>query len=130
MSHYSEVKTQIKDTQHLVTALVQMGIKKEHIKVDEKGMTCKGYGNQRRRAHVKVASGAGISRYSAETGWERQADGTMTCYSDAVDKQWMDRLESEYTRAVTLEQARRSGWFVQENSWNQDKTELTVRVTQ
>jgi len=130
MSHYSEIKTQIRDTQHLVTALVQMGIKKDHIKVDEKGMTCRGYGNQRRRAQVKVTKEAGISSWSAETGWERQADGSMTCYQDGVNKKWLSQLESEYARAVTVEKARQTGWFVQQNSWNENKTELTIRITQ
>lgn len=127
MSHYSTIKTQIKSTKHLVTALCQMGVEKNHIKVDENGTTCRGFGNQERKAHIVVDKAARIAQFG-EVGFERQADGTFTMHSDGIKRGFQDNLEAEYTRAVTLEQARMNGWMVQQNEWKNG--ELHVKLYQ
>jgi len=140
MSHYSEVKTSIKDLECLVKALITMGFKKEHVDLLSEKEQLRGYTGDSReqRADVRIkGSGWGrgqnhVGGASNDLGWEKQANGTYAMHVSDYDshrygKTWQDKMEAQYSSEVIKKKARQCGYHLAE-TYDKTSGEITLKV--
>ena len=139
MSHYTEVRTQIRDAACLVKALVKMGFKPHQIEqLSEKEQLLGYQGDKRKqRADIRI-KGSGwkgnnhVGGASNDLGWERQADGTYAFHVSENEKHrygkpWQDNLEANYTAEVVEVKARQMGYQMVQNTTD-ESGEITIKV--
>ena len=86
MSHFVECRTEFKDPQALVAALVECGFRADQIEVHAESVALYGYQGDVRpqKAHIVIRRqhiGAGAN----DVGWERQTDGTYRAWISEFD---------------------------------------------
>jgi transcription termination factor Rho len=132
MSHFTKLKTQIKDKQALLLALNEMGFTKEQIELYDKPVKLEGYeanGGADHRAEIIVRKKHLANAYN-DIGFRRQADGSyeaalsdmemsnrsaarnaitkgLTCFG----KDWMQKLNQRYALQTIKLQAQRLGYM-------------------
>ena len=138
MSHYSEVKTCIKDEESLVQALIKMGFKASQIDRLEQAEQLRGFQGDHRaqRAHIRIkGSGWGGANHvggaSNDLGWEKQADGTYAMHVSNYDKrrygkEWQNKMQTFYEQDVVVKKARQCGYHVVSNEVQADGQ---IRIT-
>ncbi|MEU7869023.1 DUF1257 domain-containing protein [Dactylosporangium sp. NPDC049140] len=116
MSHFTRVRTALRDPALLSKALAAVGF--EETEVHDVAQTLYGYRGDARpeRAEVIVRR-AQISEMSNDIGFRRSVDGTFEAIVSEFDRReygdpWLQRLTQEYGRAATLEYAEHNGFEV------------------
>lgn len=127
MSKYSENKTQFKDCDLLVQALLDMGFTKDQIEVHQQGQNLFDYHGHKtkyldgknfdtaeviiRRQHVNSRLSGGASN---DIGFKRNADGTYGAIISEYDSHyanaaWLGKLKTNYAERGIQKQAKRVG---------------------
>ena len=130
MSHFSELKTQYKDQDCLVQALVDIGIKKEHVEIFEKAVQLGGMdAGAKKMAHVVIRK-AHVPGYSYnDIGFMKTEDGTYTALLDDMSqpKAWKDKLAQRYNLAVDIKKAKNMGYTVTQTPLKDGSIKLLLR---
>ena len=135
MSHFTKLKTQIRDKQSLVAALVEMGFSKDQIELHDKPVNLEGYerrGGANPQAEIVIRKGILGNAYN-DIGFRLQEDGTYeamisdmemhntTASRNALTKEfkafgqnWLDKLNQRYALQVVKKTARNNGYSCQE----------------
>ncbi len=116
MSHYVECRTEFRDPQALVAALVECGFQKSQVEVHEEAVPLYGYKSDVRpqKAHIVVRR-QHVGAAANDVGWERQADGTYRGWISEYDgrhrfnEQMQNRIKQEYAYQVIARQQRARG---------------------
>jgi Protein of unknown function (DUF1257) len=132
MSHFTRVRTSLRDAEVLAAALRRLGF--AHVEVHEQPQTLYGYRGDARpeRAEVVVRRQF-IGTASNDLGFARQPDGTLEAIISAYDRRtynakWLAKLTQEYGHAAALSYAETHGYEVATNEVEQDGTRrLTLR---
>nr|BFE60770.1 hypothetical protein GCM10020063_052960 [Dactylosporangium thailandense] len=116
MSHFTRVRTALRDPALLAKALAAVGL--EQAEVHDVAQTLYGYQGDARpeRAEVIVRR-ARLGRMSNDLGFRRTVDGTFEAIVSEFDRAqygdpWLQRVTQEYGRAATLEYAEHNGFEV------------------
>ena len=126
MSQYLEFETCIRSEEALISALVEMGFKREHIEVFAEPQPLYGYlGDERKeKAHIVIRR-QHVGRSSNDLGFERTANGYVARISQfdqrKYDKRWLDELAQRGAVHVAKAQARKVAKL-----WKEEKTKEGV----
>jgi hypothetical protein len=132
MSHFSSVKSQIKDLECLLEALKDLGYKPQ---VYEDPTRLRGYRNDLReqRAHVVVPKEQ-ISRLSNDLGFYREADGTYSMVISDYDqagplKTFKEQIHVNYaTKKVEKLVSKDSRFKIVNRSTEEDRLVITLEA--
>ena len=132
MSHFTRVRTALRDPALLARALTAVGL--AETEVHEVPQVLYGYQGDARpeRAEVIVRR-AQIGAMSNDIGFRRTDDGTFEAIVSAFDRgnygePWLQRLTQEYGRAATLQYAEHNGFEVASQERETDGSlHLTLR---
>lgn len=126
MSHFVECRTEFRDPQALIAALVACGFDASAIEVHEQAVPLYGYQGDVRpqKAHLIIRR-QHIGQGANDVGWERQADGTYRAWVSEFDagvgpyahrqdqarfnQRTQNRLRQEYAYQVIARQQRTRG---------------------
>lgn len=137
MSHYTEVKTKIKDVSCLISALRLLGFK--NVVHNPKGIKLRGYqGDERTQtAHVQIKGSAHgknneVGTASNDLGWEKMSDGTYRFHVSEFDvqqygKDWQNKLMRTYAEEVVKKNFRFSGFTQAKREVKGKQVELLYR---
>jgi len=133
MSHFVECRTEFRDPQALVAALIECGFSEDQIEVHDEAVPLYGYQGDVRpqQAHIiirrqHVGSGAN------DVGWEKQPDGTYRAWISEYDgrhrfkQQMQDRIKQEYAYQVIARQQRTRGRSVERQRLPNGEIEVTI----
>lgn len=129
MSHFTCIKTQIKNVDALVKALVDVGLK--NVEVHETAQHLYGYqGDVRPETAEVIIRRKYISSSSNDIGFKRQEDGQFQAIISDYDRQkysqqWLNRLMQRYGYYALMATAQEQGFTVEEDEVLEDGT---VRV--
>ncbi|MUG96130.1 DUF1257 domain-containing protein [Scytonema sp. UIC 10036] len=129
MSHFTCIKTQIKNVNALVKALEDMNIK--NVEVHETAQHLYGYqGDVRSQTAEVIIRREYISSYSNDIGFKQQEDGQFQAIISEYDRHsygqhWLNRLMQRYGYHVLIETSQEQGFTVEEDEVLEDGT---VRV--
>ncbi|MEO3840589.1 DUF1257 domain-containing protein [Streptomyces sp. B22F1] len=134
MSHFTRIRTKLRDADVLVEALRTVGY--DHVEVHDEPATLYGYQGDARpeRAEVVIRR-AHIGPASNDIGFARQPDGSFEAIISEYDRHrhdpaWLTRLSQSYGHAATLRYAAEHGYEVATDELQQDGTRrLTLRRT-
>jgi hypothetical protein len=122
MSAYVEVKTQIKDQEALVEALLEMRNKvgrpwtRDDIEIHEEAQPLVGYmGKVRRQKANIIIRRKNVGGSANDIGFERTEDGTFVAHISDFDKhfhneQWRQELNVEYGTKFVEKKAKAKGY--------------------
>ncbi|GAA3455566.1 DUF1257 domain-containing protein [Dactylosporangium matsuzakiense] len=116
MSHFTRVRTALRDADLLVEALAAVGY--PNAERHDEPTTLFGYQGDRRPETAEViVRRAYISGASNDIGFRRTADGTFDAVISDFDRRrhdtaWLHRLTQQYGRAATLHYAEHNGFDV------------------
>jgi len=132
MSHFTRMRTALRDARVLARALGELGL--STVEVHDAPQPLHGYsgrtGSERAEVVVPKEHARGAS---ADIGFARQPDGSFAIILDAMDtrrygKQWLARLTQAYGHAAALGYAEAHGYQVVTDEAEQDGTRrLTLR---
>lgn len=130
MSHYTTVKTEIKDLTALKLAMKDLNY---DLEVDESGsLTCQGYyENQNRKCHARAVFPTRYGRQQ-HIGFVKQEDGSYEIvadwYGSGVDnKTFTNKLNQKYGYHKVRIEARRKGWGIREKTLTDGTIQLRLR---
>jgi hypothetical protein len=132
LSHFTRIRTQLRDPETLVAALAAVGHRQ--VEVHEQPQTLYGYRGDARpeRAEVIVRR-RHIGSASNDIGFARQPDGSFEAIISEYDRstydtRWLAKLTHSYGYAATLRYAATHGYEVATDELQQDGTRrLTLR---
>ena len=116
MSHFSVIKTQIKNKEALCKALEKMGIAKNKIELFDNTGVLKGYNQtvQAKNAAIRVT---GVSNYGSDLGFILQSDGTYSLSTDThgskFNQEWQTQLTQKYSAEVVKEIASHNNFYIE-----------------
>lgn len=126
MSHFTQIKTEIKHIDALVTALTEIGFKE--IEVHETAQPLYGYQGDPRsdRAEVLIRRQY-IGGMSNDIGFKRQENGNFTAIISEYDRhkysqQWLNQLTQRYAYHAIMTQAPLQGFTVEQEETLEDGT--------
>lgn len=131
MSHFTRVRTTLRDPQVLAAALNAVGYSR--VEVHDSPEQLRGWGAQRARAEVIVRREHIDGHVYGDFGFARAADGAFEAVMDDMDRSrngpgWLTRLTRAYGHAAALKYAREHGYEVVTDEQEQDGTRrLTLR---
>ena len=141
MSHYIDVKTQIKDTEALVRALKRVGM--TNIEVHETAQNLYGYQNDLRnqKAHVIIRKKY-VGHASNDIGFEKKKDGFFVAHISEFDQgtgeyknrnskygvAWQKKLYTYYGVEVCKKEYDKKGWDYVEEVDEKDRIRLRAFV--
>ena len=133
MSHFVEYKTEFRDQQALVAALVECGFAADQIETHQEAVPLYGYQGDVRpqRAHVVIRR-EHVGTAATDVGWERQADGTCRAWISEYDgrhrfdQAMQNRIRQEYACQVIARQQRDRGRSVSRERLPSGEIELTI----
>jgi hypothetical protein len=133
MSHFVECRTEFRDPQALVVALVECGFQESQIEIHDQAAPLYGYqGDQRpQRANIVIRR-QHVGQAANDVGWERQADGTYRAWISEYDgrhrfnPQMQDRIKQEYAYQVVSRQQRARGRTVTRERLPSGEIEVTI----
>jgi len=126
MSHFTTIKTQIKDSTALVKALEDVGFKT--VEVHETPQHLYGFqGDIRPDTAEIIVRRKYIGAASNDIGFQRQADGTYQAVISEYDRHqysqtWLNRLTQRYGYHQLLETAATQGFAVEQQEVLEDGT--------
>jgi hypothetical protein len=130
MSHYTRVRTVLRDPEILVRALAEVGLTKVERHAQAQALV--GYrGDQRAQKAEIIVRRKHIGRLSNDLGFARQADGSYEAIISDFDRRrfdqaWLDRLAHAYGRQATLRFAAEHGYSIEERV-EQGRTKILLR---
>lgn len=130
MSHYTRVRTVLRDPDLLVRALADVGLSK--VERHAQAQSLMGYqGDQRAQKAEIIVRRKHIGRLSNDLGFARRGDGTYEAIISDFDRRrfdqaWLDRLAHAYGRQATLRFAAEHGYSVEEQV-EQGRTRILLR---
>lgn len=134
MSHFTRIRTQLRDAETLVEALHAVG--HPHVEVHDHPQTLYGYqGDPRPEKAEVVIRREHIGSASNDIGFTRRPDGSFEAIiseydRSRYDKAWLTRLTHSYSHAATLRYAATHGYEVATDELQEDGTRrLTLRRT-
>lgn len=134
MSHFTRIRTQLRDAQVLAEALHAVG--HEHVEVHDQPQTLYGYqGDARPEKAEVVIRREHVGRSSNDIGFARGQDGSFEAIISEYDRRkydkgWLTKLTHSYSHAATLRYAATHGYEVATDELQQDGTRrLTLRRT-
>lgn len=126
MSHFTTIKTQIREPEPLVKALNDLGFKQ--VEVHESAQHLYGFqGDIRSQMAEVIIRRQHIGGASNDIGFKRQADGTFEAIISEYDRRqysqtWLNRLTQRYGYHQLLATAPAQGFTVEENQVLEDGT--------
>jgi hypothetical protein len=129
MSHFTRIRTQIKELDVLVQALADVGFKA--VEVHATAQHLYGYeGDIRPDTAEVIIRRANIGAMSNDIGFHRQPDGTFEAIISEYDQRqysqaWLNRLTQRYAYHALMAKAPTEGFTVEEEETLEDGT---VRV--
>lgn len=120
MSHYSKVKTLIKNRACLVKALADVGFK--DIEVYDIAQPLVGFQNDIRKDKANViVRRKYVGSASNDLGFVLQEDGTYGAIisdydSSTYNKKWLDKLQQRYSLHVVEETAHNENYYIQDTT--------------
>jgi hypothetical protein len=134
LSHFTRIRTQLRDAEVLVEALRAVGHRQ--VEVHDQPQTLYGYrGDARPEKAEVVIRRKHISRLSNDIGFARRSDGAFEAIiseydRSRYDKAWLTKLTHSYSHAATLRYAAAHGYEIATDELQQDGTRhLTLRRT-
>lgn len=131
MSHFTRVRTTLRDPQLLAAALRTAGY--PEVEVHERPQRLNGWGSRTAQAEVIVRREHITGPVYGDFGFIRGADGTFEVVIDSYDQSrngpdWLPRLTRVYGHAAALKYAEDHGYEVVTDEAEQDGTRrLTLR---
>lgn len=132
MSHFTRIRTQLRDTEVLVEALHAVGHR--HVEVHDEPRTLYGFqGDARQERAEVIIRRAHIGSASNDIGFARRPDGSYEAIISDYDRRrydeaWLAKLTHSYGHAATLRYAATHGYEVATDELRQDGTRrLTLR---
>ncbi len=133
MSHYVECRTEFRDPQALIAALVECGFQESQVEAHEEAVPLYGYQGDVRpqNAHIVVRR-RHVGTAANDVGWERQADGTYRGWISEYDgrhrfnEQMQNRIKQEYAYQVIARQQRTRGRTVTRERLPSGEIEVTI----
>jgi hypothetical protein len=134
LSHFTRIRTQLRDASVLVSALRAVG--HAQVEVHDQPQTLYGYQGDARpeRAEVVIRR-EHIGSASNDIGFARRPDGSFEAIISEFDRSrydaaWLAKLTHSYSHAATLRYAEAHGYEVATDELAQDGTRrLTLRRT-
>lgn len=134
MSHFTRVRTRLRDADLLAAALTNVGF--AQVEIHDEPQTLYGYRGDARpeRAEIIVRR-QHIGRASNDIGFARQPDGSFEAIISEYDRRrydhrWLAQLTQAYGHAAALRYAETHGYDVVTDDVEQDGTRrLTLRRT-
>jgi len=134
MSHYAELKTQIKDEKALVAALVRMGFKEEHVEIHKEATNLYGYHGDKRNDKAEIIIRRKyIGGSSNDIGFKKQADGTYKAIISDFDRtsmgynqKWLDKTGTYYNVEKSKIAAKHRGFKFKETTTKEGKLQLCL----
>lgn len=129
MSHFTSIKTQIKNLEALVQALADIGFK--NVETHETAQHLYGYqGDIRQQTAEVIIRRQHIGASSNDIGFKKQEDGQFKAIISEYDRgkynqQWMDKLMQRYGYHALKASAQEQGFSIEEDEVMEDGT---VRV--
>ncbi len=126
MSHFTAIKTQIKDAAALVKALSDVGFKQ--VEVHDTAQHLYGFqGDIRSQTAEVIIRRKHIGGASNDMGFQRQADGTFEAMISEYDRrqysqQWLNQVTQRYGYHVLMATAPAQGFTVEEEDVLADGT--------
>lgn len=134
MSHFTRIRTQLRDPEVLVEALRTVG--HDQVEVNDQPRTLYGYqGDARPEKAEVVIRRQHIGSASNDIGFARGEDGSFEAIISEYDRsrydaKWLDKLTHSYSHAATLRYAETHGYEIATDELQQDGTRrLTLRRT-
>lgn len=130
MSHFTSIKTQIKNRDALVTALNDIGFK--NIELHETAQHLYGYqGDVREQTAEVIIRRQYIGSSSNDIGFKQQADGQYEAIISEYDRhqynqQWMNKLMQRYGYHALKATAHEQGFTIEQDEVMQDGTVKVV----
>ena len=131
MSHFTRVRTTLRDPQLLETALQAVGYAR--VEVHDTPQRLNGWAGQSAGAEVIVRREHAIGHVYGDFGFARGADGAFVAVIDDLDRarngaDWLPSLTRAYGHAAALKYANDHGFEVVTDEEEQDGTRrLTLR---
>jgi hypothetical protein len=132
MSHFTRVRTTLRDLDALVAALNAVGFR--DVEVHDRPQALHGFqGDSRPERAEVIIRRRYISRLSNDIGFGRQPDGSFEAIVSEFDRRrygeaWLSELTRSYSYAATLRYAESHGFEVATDEVQQDGTRrLTLR---
>lgn len=143
MSHFVECKTEFRDPQALVAALIECGFAADQIEIHQEAVALYGYqGDQRdQQAHIVIRRqhvGSGAN----DVGWEKQPDGSYRAWISEFDagvgpyaqrqniarlnQAMQNRIKQEYAFQVIARQQRGRGRTVSRERLPSGEIEVVI----
>lgn len=142
MSHFTLVKSNLKDQESLIQALCQMGFNLKDIEISKELLKLKGYAGdfRKQKANIRLkGSGWGkqnvVGSASNDLGFEQMPDGTFAFHVSEYDlrkygNQWQQELFANYSQNVTIKTLQEEGFELEESVHkNKAKRQLILRRT-
>jgi hypothetical protein len=126
MSHFTVIKTQIKDVDALVQALADVGFKK--VEVHDTAKHLYGYrGDVRPETAEVIIRRQYISKASNDIGFKRQIDGTFEAIISEYDRcqysqEWINRVTQRYGYHALMATAPAQGFSIESEETLEDGT--------
>uniref|UniRef100_B8HWI7 DUF1257 domain-containing protein n=1 Tax=Cyanothece sp. (strain PCC 7425 / ATCC 29141) TaxID=395961 RepID=B8HWI7_CYAP4 len=126
MSHFTSIKTQIKDISALVKALADVGF--NQVEVHEVAQHLYGYqGDRRSQTAEVIIRRTFIGTASNDIGFKRQPDGTFQAIISEYDQhrysqQWLNQLTQRYGYHALVATAPAEGFTIEEEQTLEDGT--------
>jgi hypothetical protein len=134
LSHFTRIRTQLRDTEVLVSALRAVG--HSQVEVHTEPQTLYGYlGDDRPEKAEVVIRRKHIGSASNDIGFARRQDGSFEAIISDYDRSrygadWLAKLTHSYSHAATLRYAEAHGYEVATDELAKDGTRrLTLRRT-
>ncbi len=126
MSHFTCIKTQIRNQDALIKALADVGCKE--VEVHETAQHLHGYqGDVREQTAEVIIRRQHIGQWSNDIGFKRQEDGQFEAIISEYDRpkysqQWLNGLTQRYGYHTLMETAPTQGFTVEEEETLEDGT--------
>jgi Protein of unknown function (DUF1257) len=132
MSHFTRVRTKLRDTDALVAALKAVGLKQ--VEVHDQPQSLHGYQGDTRpeRAEV-IVKRKHIGTFSNDIGFARRPDGSFEAIISDYDRRkydqsWLTELARNYSYAATQKYAETHGYEITTDELQKDGSRrLTLR---
>lgn len=132
MSHFTRVRTKLRDTDTLVAALQAVGFRQ--VEVHDQPQALHGYYTDGRSERAEVIiKRAHLDQANNDIGFARQPDGSFDAIIEDFDRRrydaaWLDELARSYSYAATLKYAESHGYEIATDEVQQDGSRrLTLR---
>lgn len=132
MSHYTRVKTQLKNETALLQALADLGFGPTKIKHSKEAQHLEGYeGKMREQTAEIIIPRKYVQQAANDIGFKRQEDGTFEAIISEYDKnkynkEWVGKLTQRYAYNNLKNELSDGGFFIE--SEREEKGEIFLQV--